>query len=287
VRALLALTAVGLAGACAAPAHADLRLTPGTVSPASISFPRPAPLVYTLQVTAIGQDETFKLEVTTPQFGSGELPGGRALGFAGSEPRIDGPAVLTGAASGTAGTPICGTHGFAGETRGWDMRVPAGATSTLSFEFTAARFSPWPSTTYDVTFRADPRLVGGGRGTLAAAQEATVEGPRKTGRRGVQIVLRTTPATTHPAFRARTRVRRGQRIGVHGTTRPALANRHVSLWVATDAGFRFAKRVPTDRRGRFVGELRARPGLAILARSPRTGAFDADHTCPLGFEVRG
>jgi hypothetical protein len=286
VRSLVALAALALGSVCAAPAAAALRLTPGTVTPASISFPRPAPLVYTLQLTAVGQNETFRLEVAPPPFGSGEFPGGMALDFAGPEPTLDGPAVVTGRASRIAGTPICGTHGFPGAGRAWDVRVPAGTTSTLSLALKAARFSPWPTTSYDVTFRAQPRLVAGVRGTLAAAQEVTVDGPAATGRRGVQIALRTRPATTHPALSTKTRVRPGRRIALRGTTRPALAGHHVSLWVSSDDGFRFARRLPTDGRGRFRAELRARPGLAFLVRSPRVGNLDADHTCPLGFDVR-
>ena len=60
----------------------------------------------------------------------------------------------------------------------------------------AAGEPPWPDTSYDVTFRARPRLVGGGTGTIAAAQHVTVAGPRTRGLQGVHLQLRRRPPTT-------------------------------------------------------------------------------------------
>jgi hypothetical protein len=156
------------------------------------------------------------------------------------------------------------------------------------FDFEPASDFPWPDTDFDVTFRAEPKMVTGARGTIAVAQTATVRGPARTGRRGVRLTLRSTPRTR--AFVA-TRIRVGRRVSVIGSTLPALRNVPVSLFVS-DGHPRYFKRaatVRTDARGRFKLALRARHTghLEVMARiKPRSARYAPDHTCPLGFDVR-
>jgi hypothetical protein len=275
VRSLVIATAVVLTAP--ASAAAELRMTPGTVTPATIAFPNPAPLTYSLQLSAVGEDERFALVVAPPSFGP--LAGGQALDFGAAAPRIDGPARLAGPAFGSSGALACAAYGVGAGMRGWDMLVPAGTTSTVSLGFVAAPNSPWPSTSYDLLFLARRRLSSGRFGTLPADQEVIVKGPATTGRRGRQIALDTTPPMT-------SRVRRGQRLAIRGTTDPPLANSYVSLWARTSRDFRFVRKLRTNGLGRFRGEVVARPGLAIKALSPAAPGIEVGRTCPLGFDVR-
>lgn len=277
-------------------AAATLRIEAGTSTPASIAFPGPPALVYTLRLAADGQDERFALRFESPFFGSdptGSAPIAASLKFTGQRPRIDGPAQLLGPSADSAGLLTgCGNaarHGFGPQSHAWDVRVPAGTTSTLSFDFTPAPSSPWPDTNYDVTFKALPRLVGGGQGTISRARQAIVFGPGTTGVRGVHITLHSSPKTVPSGQLGVARVRSGRRIAIRGATRPRLAGKNVGLWVRTRAQpwFRLARTVRTEVHGRFHAAVVARPGLEVMARVKAPGnGFTPDHTCPLGFAVR-
>ena len=281
----------------ASPARAELHMAARASSPAAIGFPHPAPVVYALELTAVGRDESFALTFESPFFGhdaTGTAPAGASLQYGGERPRIDGPAWLPGPAAFSFGKLACGpsvaSHGYDVQRARWDVVVPAGTTSTLSFEFTPAAASPWPDTDYDVTFEALPDLVGGGRGTLAAVQRATAAGPRPTGRRGIRVTLRSTPRTVLAGLDGAARVREGRRIAIRGTLLPRLAHAKVMLFTSTRASpaFRRAHTVRTGRNGRFRASLRARRGLQVMARVPRQRAgYSSDYSCPLGFDVRG
>lgn len=288
----LAVVMLGAMGAGSA--AATLRMEAGTSTPASIAFPGPAALVYTLQLAADGQDETFALQFHAPFFGveqNGTAPVGASLEYTGQQPRIDGPAHLGAAAASAGDLAGCGPsmHGFGPHSRTWDVRVPAGTTSTLSFDFRPAPSSPWPDTDYDVIFKALPRLVAGGRGTIASARQIIVFGPSTSGSRGVHVTLHSTPETVPLGWRGVARVTSGRRIAIRGATRPRLVGKNVGLWVRTNAKpwFRLGRMVRTDRHGRFRSAVRARRGLQVMARVSAPGAgFAPDYTCPLGFEVR-
>ena len=231
-RALASAVALGMLAFSGANAHAELRMAGGESTPAVLRFPGPSALVYTVQVTAEGQDERFALQFDAPWFGrdgTGTAPIGASLSFVGQTPRIEGAAQLLGPSLTSAGYVACGptvpVHGFDSERHAWDVLVPAGTTSTLSFDFIPAPSSPWPDTSYAVTFEALPRMVDREPATLAAPQSVTVAGPPTAGSRGVHLTLRSTPKTTLVGMRDAARVRIGRR---HRDTRrhaPAPAQR--------------------------------------------------------------
>ena len=287
---MLALCLLG-----AVPARAELRLASAGSTPATIAFPNPVRVVYSLQVSAVGRDEVFSLRVAAPFFGrdaTATSPIGASLEFVHGGLSIAGPAQLLGPAAGGVGEIVCpspgGVHGFATHSSQWDMRVPAGTTSTLSFEFQPAGASPWPSTSYDVPFTALRRLVSGAPGTLAADQGATVAGPSPIGTRGVQLSLTSTPRTLLSGLKRIARVTQGRRIAIRGTMRPALAGRRIGLWVRTLAKpwWRLVQTAVTDRRGRFRGNVTAQRGLQVMARIGARAPYVADYSCALGFDVR-
>ena len=294
-RALASAVALGLLMCSGADAHAELRMAGGDSTPATLQFPGPSALVYTVHLTAEGQDERFALQFEAPWFGrdgTGTAPIGASLSFVGQTPRIEGPARLLGPSLAAMGYVACGptvpVHGFDSERRAWDVLVPAGTTSTLSFDFIPARSSPWPDTDYAVTFEALPRMVDREPATLAAPQRVTVAGPPTAGSRGVHLTLRSTPKTTLVGMQDAARVRIGRRIAIRGAIRPRLRNARITLWTSTRArpSFRRTRTLRTDRRGRFRTTVIARRGMQVMARVAAHGArYRGDYSCPLGFEV--
>jgi hypothetical protein len=212
--------------------------------------------------------------------------------------RFRSAAVLLGPARYASGVPACSprvpAHGGDLESRAWDVLVPAGQTAVATLNFRTADARPWPDTSYGVTFLADPRLVSGQSGTLAAPLRVRASGPAVRGPRAVHIRLRSRPQSDLPSTHDPS-VRRGRSVAIGGSTSPLLRKTRITVTVTGPLDTRLTPRtrritVRSDHRGRFVlRHLRLGPrGRYEVGASARGDGrrVVGDYTCPLGFRVR-
>jgi hypothetical protein len=248
-------------------------------------------VTYALTLVATGRDEVFALEVEPSAFGP---EAGASLSFTDGAPRIDGPATLLGpSAVKEASMSACGPgrpHGVGPAARTWDVRVPAGTSSTLRLTLAPAPSSPWPTTSYDVAFTAKTTLVDGAAGTLRSPVRTIIDGPATVGRRGVYLTLTSRPRSDASGTRRIARIDAGERIALRGGTTPALRGARVRLYVREDdqRSFHRVRTVRTGRRGTFRATLRAGSApMQVVARLPASDdRFVAEQSCALAFDVR-
>jgi hypothetical protein len=265
------------------------------VEPSSFAFPGLTTLTYRLKMTTDLSAERFSVRVVPSVFAEGGTP--IAINHL-SDVSFTGPGQVGMVRTEEALLVCARNRAYGPKSLTFDVSLPPLSTTVLSARFESGRVAPFADTDYRVRFTASPTMVSGEAGTLDREETFFTPAPRRTGKTGVRIQLRSTPAAFDSrdlSTQNRGKLRRGQRVVFRGTTYPVLRNHRIVLQYRQFGARTRAQRmrnlpaVKTDNRGRFRATWRPRVagGYHFWALSAPTPQLVADRTgCPLIYRVR-
>ncbi len=261
-------------------ANADPKITV-TATPQVISFPNPAPVAYTLHISAGPQQEVFTIRPSGPSFTrgvfGGEGPAVGEVGFSKSGSVVLGAGFTQTADFASCRSAVPALHAASSEGSGVDVKVPANSTGELTYTFGAGP-APWPGMSLAPSFLLSNDLIGKivdpgfGPGTLSAPMTVIGPEPIRTGASGVRINFQTKPRSAAGFGRGNPReVKAGSLLRLRGSIDPAVRGQTFAFSHATSRTSRFAEGWifwrASLRIGRASSPIAGAPTLAACWRS--------------------
>jgi hypothetical protein len=266
-----------------------------SMQPTSLRLPTTQRLTYRLDMRAGSLPLRYQVDMRVPVFGAGMRSEGSLITPDGW--RLEGDVKLL-ASVRFFGIPACSPtynrpHGEEIQNGRVRIEMAPGTAGAIVADYKLSSRLPWPSTDLRLIFAVTPLNSDGRPDPTIAEQLLRPPAPTRAGKRGVQIVIRSTPRLK-TAGRLGSVIRRGHSLRLNGRLSPRLPGQRVTLRYLGPQNLRRFRTLAVRRTNRHgqIPAIRWKPrwpgGYEVWAFTPARPSAKTveDYSCPLTFRVR-